>query len=148
MATLPIGRRKKSSSRTSVVGAVSGGVLVAASKIVAAAWTGSAAMTSEAIHSVVDTTNEILLLYGIYRSQRKADADHPFGHGREIYFWSFVVSLLIFALGAGFSISEGVIRMLDPVPIEQPVVSYVVLALAFVFEGGSWLVSLKQFTKA
>jgi len=71
-------------------------------------------MTSEAIHSVVDTTNEILLLYGINRSKQKADADHPFGHGREIYFWSFVVSLLIFALGAGFAIYEGVSRILEP----------------------------------
>src|SRR6202022_1762937 len=126
MATLPIGRRKKSSSRTSVVAALIGDVLVGASKIVAAAWTGSAAMTSEAIHSVVDTTNEILLLYGIHRSKQKADADHPFGHGREVYFWSFVVSLLIFALGAGFAIYEGVSRVLDPVPIESPGISYIV----------------------
>jgi divalent metal cation (Fe/Co/Zn/Cd) transporter len=103
-------------------------------------------MTSEAIHSVVDTTNEILLLYGIHRSKQNADADHPFGHGREIYFWSFVVSLLIFALGAGFSIYQGVSKVLQPVPIESPVVSYVVFALAFVFEGGSWLVSLRQFS--
>jgi Cation efflux family len=80
MATLPIGRRRKSSSRTSVVAALIGNLLVAASKIVAAAWTGSAAMTSEAVHSVVDTTNEMLLLYGIHRSKRKADLDHPFGH--------------------------------------------------------------------
>jgi cation diffusion facilitator family transporter len=146
MATLPIGRRRKSSSRTSVVAALIGNLLVAASKIVAAAWTGSAAMTSEAIHSVVDTTNEMLLLYGIHRSKRKADADHPFGHGREIYFWSFVVSLLIFALGAGFAIYVGVSRVLEPAAIESPVVSYVVFALAFVFEGGSWLVSLRQFS--
>jgi cation diffusion facilitator family transporter len=105
-------------------------------------------MASEAIHSVVDTTNEILLLYGIHRSKQKADAEHPFGHGREVYFWSFVVSLLIFALGAGFSIYEGVSRVLKPVPIESPSISYIVLALAFIFEGGSWLVSLKQFREA
>jgi cation diffusion facilitator family transporter len=105
-------------------------------------------MASEAIHSVVDTTNEILLLYGIHRSKQKADAEHPFGHGREVYFWSFVVSLLIFALGAGFSIYEGVSRVLRPVPIESPGISYIVLALAFIFEGGSWLVSLKQFKEA
>jgi cation diffusion facilitator family transporter len=128
-----------------VVAALIGDLLVAASKIVAAVWTGSAAMTSEAIHSVVDTTNEILLLYGIHRSKQKADADHPFGHGREIYFWSFVVSLLIFALGAGFSIYVGASRILKPVPIESPAVSYIVFALAFIFEGGSWLVSLRRF---
>jgi cation diffusion facilitator family transporter len=142
------GRRNKSSSQTSVVAALVGDLLVAASKIGAAFWTGSAAMASEAIHSVVDTTNEILLLYGIHRSKQKADAEHPFGHGREVYFWSFVVSLLIFALGAGFSIYEGVSRVLDPVPIESPGISYIVLALAFIFEGGSWLVSLKQFREA
>jgi hypothetical protein len=79
---------------------------------------------SNAIHSVVDTTNEILLLYGIHRSNQKADADHPFGYGCEIDFWSFVVSLLIFALGAGFAIFVGVGRILTPVPIESPVVSY------------------------
>jgi cation diffusion facilitator family transporter len=142
------GRRNKSSSQTSVVAALVGDLLVAASKIAAAIWTGSAAMASEAIHSVVDTTNEILLLYGIHRSKQKADAEHPFGHGREVYFWSFVVSLLIFALGAGFSIYEGVSRVLKPVPIESPGISYIVLALAFIFEGGSWLVSLKQFREA
>ena len=131
-----------------MVAALVGDLLVAASKILAAAWTGSAAMTSEAIHSIVDTTNEILLLYGIHRSKQKPDADHPFGHGREIYFWSFVVSLLIFALGAGVSIYEGVSRILKPVPIESPIVSYIVLALAFIFEGGSWLVSLRQFRDA
>src|ERR1700720_2058404 len=129
MATLPIGRRKKSSSRTSGLAALVGDLLVAASKIFAAAWTGSAAMTSEAIHSIVDTTNEILLLYGIHRSRQKADTDHPFGHGRELYFWSFVVSLLIFALGAGFSIYEGIYRILYPMPIQSPVVNYIVLAL-------------------
>jgi cation diffusion facilitator family transporter len=142
------GRRNKSSSQTSVVAALVGDLLVAASKIGAAIWTGSAAMASEAIHSVVDTTNEILLLYGIHRSKQKADAEHPFGHGREVYFWSFVVSLLTFALGAGFSIYEGVSRVLKPVPIESPGISYIVLALAFIFEGGSWLVSLKQFREA
>jgi cation diffusion facilitator family transporter len=131
-----------------VIAALIGDLLVAASKIVAAVWTGSAAMASEAIHSVVDTANDILLLYGIHRSKQKADADHPFGHGRELYFWSFVVSLLIFALGAGFAIYEGVSRILKPVPIESPVVSYVVFALAFVFEGGSWLVAMRQFGDA
>jgi len=94
------GRRNSSSSRLPWWH-LGRDLLVAASKIAAALWTGSASMASEAIHSVVDTTNEILLLYGIHQSKRKADADHPFGHGREVYFWSFVVSLLIFALGPG-----------------------------------------------
>jgi cation diffusion facilitator family transporter len=131
-----------------VYAALIGDILVAISKVVAAIWTGGAAMTGEAIHSTVDTANEILLLYGIHRSQQKADADHPFGYGRELYFWSFVVSLLIFALGAGFSIYEGIFRILYPVPIQSPFVNYVVLALAFLFEGGSWLYSLRQFRQA
>jgi cation diffusion facilitator family transporter len=141
-------RNLKSSSTAAVYAALIGDILVAISKVVAAIWTGGAAMTGEAIHSTVDTANEILLLYGIHRSQQKADADHPFGYGRELYFWSFVVSLLIFALGAGFSIYEGIFRILYPVPIQSPFVNYVVLALAFLFEGGSWLYSLRQFRRA
>jgi cation diffusion facilitator family transporter len=141
-------REGQSSSTTAVYAALLGDILVAICKTGAAVWTGSAAMTSEAIHSFVDTTNEILLLYGIKRSEQKADTDHPFGYGREVYFWSFVVSLLIFALGAGFAIYEGVYRILEPVPIQSPVVSYIVLALAFLFEGGSWLFALRQFRRA
>lgn len=141
-------RTQPISSTTSVWAALIGNILVAASKAVAAALTGSAAMLSEAIHSFVDTVNEILLLYGIHRSRIGADADHPFGHGRELYFWSFVVSLLIFELGAGASIWEGVRHIRHPAAIDDPWVSYLVLALAFVFEGGSWIVSLRQFAKA
>src|SRR6202049_2234037 len=141
-------RRDGTSSTTAVYAALIGDILVAVSNAVAAVWTGSASMMSEAIHSFVDTTNEVLLLYGIHRSRQKADTDHPFGYGRELYFWSFVVSLLIFALGAGFSIYEGVYRILYPVPIQSPIVSYIVLALAFLFEGGSWLYSLRQFRRA
>jgi cation diffusion facilitator family transporter len=133
------------SSTSVVLVALVGNILVAASKVGAALWTGSASMASEAIHSIVDTSNEILLLYGIRSAARKADPEHPLGYGREVYFWSFVVSLLIFALGAGFSLYEGVSRVLHPVPIHSPVVSYVVLALVFVFEGISWLYSLRQF---
>ncbi len=147
----PAAREKrggKPSSTAAVAVALIGDILVAISKAGAAIWTGSAAMASEAIHSIVDTSNEILLLYGIRRAGQKADADHPFGYGREIYFWSFVVSLLIFALGAGFSIYEGVYRMLHPAPIQSPIVSYIVLALSFLFEGGSWLYSLRQFRRA
>jgi cation diffusion facilitator family transporter len=141
-------RAGKSSSKTVVYVALIGNVLVAASKIGAALSTGSASMASEAIHSIVDTSNEILLLHGIRRAARRADANHPLGHGREIYFWSFVVSLMIFALGAGFSIYEGVNRVLHPEPIRKPLVNYVVLGLVFLFEGASWLYSLNQFNQA
>jgi len=136
------------SSKTSVYAALVGNVLVAIIKAIAAAWTGSSAMLSEAIHSFVDTGNEVLLLYGMHRSTRPPDLAHPLGHGRELYFWSFMVALLIFALGAAVSIYQGVVRVLRPEPINDPLVSYVVLAFAFVFEGGSWIVALRQFRSA
>jgi cation diffusion facilitator family transporter len=131
-----------------VVAALIGNLLVAATKGVAAALSGSSSMLSEAVHSLVDCINEVLLLYGQKRAGRRPDAEHPFGYGRELYFWSFVVALLIFALGAGVSIYEGVLHMLDPEPIRSPLINYTVLALAFVFEGGSWIVSFKQFRAA
>src|SRR5665213_2971762 len=133
-----------SSSKVSIYAALAGNVLVAATKVAAAVWTGSSAMLSEAIHSLVDTVNEVLLLYGLRRAARPADAEHPFGHGRELYFWSFIVALLIFALGAGVSLYQGFVHVRNPVPIRDPLVNYVVLALAAVFEGGSWLVALRQ----
>jgi cation diffusion facilitator family transporter len=115
---------------------------------VASAITGSSAMVSEAVHSLVDTGNELLLLYGLRRAAKPPDADHPFGHGRELYFWSFIVSLAIFALGACASVYEGVQHLKAPVPIRNPVVNYVVLGLALLFEGGSWRVAFKQFRQA
>lgn len=134
------------SSKTSVYAALLGNVLVAVTKIGAAAWTGSSAMTSEAVHSLVDTTNEILLLYGYRRASRSPDVSHPLGYGRELYFWSFIVALLIFALGAGVSLYQGILHVAAPKPIESPMVSFVVLGLSFVFEGGSWLVALRRFS--
>jgi cation diffusion facilitator family transporter len=140
--------RSRRSSTVSVYAALAGDILVAITKIIAAIWTGSAAMASEAIHSIVDTGNEILLLYGIHRSRGRPDWTHPLGYGRELYFWSFIVALLVFALGAGFSIFEGVQRLLKPAPIQAPIVNYVVLGLAFLLEGSSWIVSLRQFSSA
>ncbi len=135
-------------SRRVVIAALIGNALVAATKFAAALFTGSSAMLSEAVHTVADTGNEVLLLYGLRRAARPPDADHPFGHGRELYFWSFVVALLVFALGAGVSIYEGVNHILHPVPIRSPLVNYVVLALALVFESGSWSVAFKAFRAA
>jgi cation diffusion facilitator family transporter len=135
-------------STTAIYAALAGDVLVAIIKGAAALLTGSAAMTSEAIHTVVDSLNEILLLYGIHRSSRQADEDHPLGYGRELYFWSFIVALLVFALGAGISMFEGVQHILKPTPIKTPEVSYAVLALSFLFEGGALLVSVRQFRRA
>ena len=135
-------------SRKAVWAALAGNLLVAATKAGAAAFTGSSAMLSEAVHSFVDTGNEVLLLYGMRVAKRKADRDHPAGYGRELYFWSFVVALLVFALGAGVSILQGVQRVRDPRPIENAIVSELVLAAAFLFEGWSWVVSVRQFRKA
>src|SRR5665213_414840 len=134
-----------SSSKVSIYAALAGNVLVAASRVAAAVWTGSSAMLAEAIHSLVDTVNEALLLYGLRRAARPADAEHPFGYGRELYFWSFVVALLIFALGAGVSLYEGVARLLHPVPLERPAVIFIVLLFSLLFEGASWLVGMRAF---
>lgn len=121
--------------------------LIAITKFGAAAYTGSSAMLSEAIHSVVDTGNQGLLLYGIKRSSRPADAQHPFGYGMELYFWAFVVAIVIFAVGAGVAIYEGIHKMMAPHPIENAHVNYIVLGLAIVFESVAWIVALKEFRR-
>lgn len=128
-----------------IVAALVGNALIAITKFGAAAITGSSAMLSEGIHSLVDTGNQGLLLYGIKRSKRPPDRQFPFGHGKEIYFWSFIVAILIFAVGAGVSIWEGIRHMLHPAPIESPMVNYVVLGLAIVFESVAWLMAFKEF---
>ena len=107
---------------------------IAVAKFTAAAWTQSSAMLSEAIHSLVDTSNQALLLYGIRRSQRPADARHPFGYSKELYFWSFVVAILLFSLGAGVSIYEGFQKLRHPHPITNFAVNYIVLAVAMALE--------------
>lgn len=136
------------SSKKVIYAALLGNLLVALTKFVAAGLTGSSAMVSEAIHSLVDTGNEILLLYGMRRAARPPDDLHPLGHGRELYFWSFIVTLLIFGLGAGVSVYEGIIHVVTPAPISNAFVNYVVLGLALVFEGISWGVALKEFRSA
>ena len=138
----------KSSTKLVVYAALVGNLLVAATKTAAAMMTGSSAMMSEAIHSFVDTGNEALLLYGMHRSERRPDPEHPLGHGRELYFWSFIVALLVFALGAIVSIYEGVHHVRQPEPITDPLINYVVLALALAFEGTSWVFSVRQFMAA
>ncbi len=135
----------KSGTVLTVWAALVGNLMVAAAKLIAAYLTGSAAMLSEAVHSLVDTVNQVLLLYGIARSARPADRIHPFGYGRELYFWSFVVALLIFALGAGVSIFEGISHLRHPRAIEHPAVIYAVLGASLVFEGISWWISVREF---
>ncbi len=137
-----------SGSRKVIFAALAGNTLIAITKFVAAAFTGSSAMLSEGIHSLVDTGNQFLLLHGMKRAARPADADFPFGHGREIYFWSFVVAMLIFALGGGISIYEGIRHLQHPEPITDPLVNYIVLGLAMLFEGAAWWFALKEFNRA
>lgn len=134
-------------SKKVIYAALAGNALISITKFFAAAVTGSSAMLSEAIHSVVDTGNQGLLLYGIKRSKRPADAAHPFGYGQEIYFWSFVVAILIFGLGAGISFYEGVQKLMNPHPISDPYINYIVLVLAMVFEAAAWWIAYKEFGK-
>lgn len=138
----------KPSSKAAVWAAFLGNLGVAAAKFAAAAVTQSSAMLSEAVHSLVDTINELLLLYGIARSARPPDQRHPFGYGRELYFWSFVVSLSIFIIGAGVSAYEGYQRLIEPRPIEHPLVIYGVLAVSLLFEGASWAIGVRAFRAA
>ncbi len=135
------------SSKLAVYAALFGNLAIAITKFGAAVFTGSSAMLSEAIHSVVDTGNQALLLYGMYRAGLPEDARHPFGYGKELYFWSFVVAILIFGLGAGFSIYEGIHGILQPTPVENAIISYVVLGLALIFEGIAGFLALRQFLR-
>src|SRR6185312_999162 len=135
------------SSKKVIYAALIGNLLIAVTKFGAALWTGSSAMLSEAVHSLVDTTNQGLLLYGHHRASRPPNERHPLGYGRELYFWSFIVALLVFALGAGVSFYEGIQQIQERHPISDPIVNYVVIALSAVFEGISWRIALKEFRK-
>jgi cation diffusion facilitator family transporter len=132
-------------SRLVVYAALVGNLCIAIAKFTAAAISGSSAMLSEGVHSLVDTLNEILLLYGLHRADKKPDTLHPFGYGRELYFWSFIVALLVFAAGAGVSAYEGIVHIRHPEPATNHTLSYIVLGVAFVFEGGSWWIALREF---
>ena len=132
-------------SKTTIYAALAGNLAIGLTKFGAAFWTGSAAMLSEAIHSTVDTGNQVLMLYGLRRSARPATPAHPFGYGLELYFWTFVVAILIFGLGAGVSIFEGIDKIRTPHPVENALVNYIVLGLSFLFEGATWLVALRAF---
>jgi cation diffusion facilitator family transporter len=121
---------------------------IAVAKFGAAAITGSSAMLTEGIHSLVDSSNQLLLIYGRKRARKPADAQHPLGYGRELYFWSFIVAVLVFALGAGVSIYEGIIHILDPEPAVSPVIAYAVLGIAFALESWSTVAAYKEFKEA
>src|ERR1700752_889967 len=135
-----------SNSRLAISAAIAGNVAIAVTKFVAAALTGSSAMLSEAIHSVVDTGNGLLILLGVRKSQKPPDSDHPFGHGHEMYFWTLIVGVLIFAVGGGMSTYEGILHILHPSVPENVVWSYGVLGVAAVFEGTTWFLGWKAFS--
>ena len=136
-----------SGSRTVIIAALIGNALISITKFAAASITGSSAMLSEGIHSLVDTGNQVLLLYGLKRAAKPADADFPFGYGKEIYFWCFIVAILIFALGGGISIYEGIQHVQHPEPISNPMVNYIVLGLALIFEGAAWYFAFREFNR-
>jgi len=130
-----------------VIAALVGNGLIAITKIIASAITGSSAMLSEAVHSVVDTGNQGLLLWGMNRSSKPADERHPFGYGMELYFWTFVVAILIFAIGAGVSLYEGFSKLNNPHTVKHIYINYIVLSVAMVFEGMAWTVAFREFRK-
>jgi len=143
-------KRKRSGageSITAIIAAIIGNLLIAAIKFTAAAFTGSSAMLSEGFHSIVDTGNGALMLWGDYRSRKPADEEHPFGHGREMYFWSMVVAFSIFAVGGGLSVYEGILHVLDPVPVKNAAWNYAVLGGSMVFESISWYFGWRAFEK-
>lgn len=137
-----------SGSKKVIFAALIGNGLIAITKFIAAFITGSSAMFSEGIHSLVDTGNQVLLLHGMRRARRPPDKRFPFGHGKEIYFWAFTVAVLIFAVGAGISLYEGVHQVLDPHPVTKPYINYLVLGLAMIFEGGAWYFAFVEFKRS
>ena len=136
------------SSKAVVYAALAGNSLIAVTKFVAAGWTGSSAMLSEAVHSVVDTGNQALILHGLRRADRPADERHPFGYGMELYFWTFVVAVLIFAGGAGISFYEGLEKVMHPSEVTDVHINYIVLGLAILFEAGAWWIAFRAFNAA
>ncbi len=135
-------------SNAGVYGALAANIAVAVVKFIAASITGSSAMLSEGIHSTVDSSNELLLLWGIHKSKKPADEMHPFGHGQELYFYTLIVSVLIFGLGGGMSVYEGMVHITHPVAAADPTWNYIVLGCSAIFEGISLVLPWRKFTKA
>jgi len=138
----------KGNSKIAIYGALIANIAIAVVKFVAASVTGSSAMVSEGIHSAVDSGNSLLLLLGMKRSQRPPDRGHPFGHGKEIYFWSLIVAILVFSLGGGMSVYEGISHLQHPVQLKDPFWNYIVLFSSMVFEGASLIYAVKEFNKS
>lgn len=136
------------SSKIAIYSALAANLAIAVTKFIAASITGSSAMISEGIHSTVDSGNALLLLLGIKRSQRPPDRGHPFGHGKEIYFWSLIVAILVFSLGGGMSVYEGISHIQHPTELKDPFWNYIVLSASMVFEGASLFYAVRQFNKS
>lgn len=136
-----------SGSNLAIIAAMVGNGAISISKFVGASLSGSSAMFSEGVHSLVDTGNQVLLLMGIKLSKKGSSAQFPFGRGKEVYFWSFVVSILIFALGGGVSLYEGIHQIMHPTPSESSIVNYIVLILSIFFEIGACYFAFKEFMK-
>lgn len=137
-----------SESRTVLLAALAGNAVIAVTKFIASAVSGSSAMFAEGVHSVVDTGNQVLMLLGLRRARKPADEDYPFGHGKEVYFWSFVVAVSIFAVGAGVSLYEGILHIRHPEALGNPAINYVVLLIAIVAEGVAWRYAWRGFQRA
>lgn len=137
----------KGTSSLSIIGALAANVAVAITKFIAAAFTGSSSMISEGIHSVVDSLNMLVLLFGHKKSRKPADDAHPFGYGMEMYFWTLVVAMSLFGIGGGMSIYEGITHLQHPEPLENPVWNYVILGLSILFNGISWIIAFREFSK-
>jgi len=135
-------------SKIAIYGALGANIAIAIVKFVAASITGSSAMISEGIHSAVDSGNSMLLLLGMKRSTRPPDRGHPFGHGKEIYFWSLIVAILVFSLGGGMSIYEGISHIQHPEVLKDPFWNYIVLFSSMVFEGASLVYAVREFNKS
>jgi len=137
-----------SGSKKVIFAALIGNALIAVSKFVGSFITGSSAMLSEGIHSTVDTGNQLLLLLGLKRAKKPPTDQHPFGYGKEVYFWSFAVAILIFGVGAGISVYEGIHSLMDPHPVSDPLVNYIILGCAIIFEAVAWYMAWKAFQKS
>jgi len=135
------------SPRPVIYAALAANVAIAVTKLVAAALSGSAAMLAEGVHSLVDMGNQGLLLYGLRRSRRRPDEQFPFGYGKELYFWSFVVAIEVFTLGAGAAIVRGTLQLLHPAATGHVALNYAVLGVSMLFEGGSWMFAVTEFSK-
>lgn len=134
-------------SKISIYSALAANVLIAVTKFVAGSFTKSASMIAEGVHSLVDSTNQLLLLYGLKQSKKRPDLLRPFGYGKELYFWSFIVAIMIFGLGGGISIYQGYIHIVNPEPLTDPFWNYIVLAVSLIFEGTSFIVAVKAYNK-